>query len=116
MCVTPETCRTKKLSDIKYLKLLHQVGVFIYRFKQLEGRILLILSSSSGCHTLSNARLTSKNTVIKYCWFSVTFSMTPVKHVKDKNKTSRTPQVIHLNCNVNVKVSVTDIYICVCDI
>jgi hypothetical protein len=28
--VTPETCRAKKLSDIKYLRLLHQVGVFIY--------------------------------------------------------------------------------------
>ena len=30
MGVTHETCRAKKLSDIKYLRFLHQVGVFIY--------------------------------------------------------------------------------------
>jgi hypothetical protein len=34
--------------------------------------------------------------------------MISVHHVKGKNKTSRTSQVIHLNSNENVKMSITD--------
>jgi hypothetical protein len=41
------------------------------RLKQLEGEILLILNSSPGCHTLSNAWLKSKNAAVQHCWFSI---------------------------------------------
>jgi hypothetical protein len=45
----------------------HEFG----RMKYLEGRVLLILNSSSRCHTLSNAWLTSKNKTVNYCSFSI---------------------------------------------
>jgi hypothetical protein len=46
------------------------------KLKQLEGKILLILDSSPGCHTLSNAWLTYRNAAVQYCWFSIALLMT----------------------------------------
>jgi hypothetical protein len=48
------------------------------RLKELEGRILLILNSSPGCHTLSNALLMSNNVAVQCCWFSIDLWMTSV--------------------------------------
>jgi len=46
------------------------------RLINLEGRILLILNSNTGCHNLSNAWFTSLNVTVQYCRISITLLMT----------------------------------------
>jgi hypothetical protein len=77
---TPEWMwKQLEVSPLNFVLNWHSFRYDFSRLKLLEGKILLISNSSPGCHTLSNAWLTSKNAAVQYWWFSIALLMTYVR-------------------------------------
>jgi len=67
-----------EVSPLNFVSNWHSLRYDFSWLKELESKILLILNTSPGCHTLSNAWLTSKNAAVQYCWFSIALLMMSV--------------------------------------
>jgi len=67
---TPEWMwKRQKISPLIFVSNMLSFRYDFSRLKFLEGRILLNLNSSRGCHTLPNVWFTSKNETVQYYWF-----------------------------------------------